>query len=404
MNEDVILDTAELVDDQIGAVALTEVDDATEQFIDRATAGHLDELQTIIMTVDGAEAPAPETLAYAMERCDHIANLYGFETPGLAREGYAEMAVQKGGEMKDAVLRRASDVSMGVLKTVVQRFRNTYDRLAVNIRTMFKRSASYTKDANTIKQRAAAMKQSTLANSGAVYSNAVRVAHFTRGDHSVAASGREISTSMEASLSAFQAVGVFMQKFDHIFEFGAKNKGQANFDELAAAMQDSKYFPHQFSLSGPDALFGEEFLMTKVAGETTSIDQMIAIIRGIAVSHEYIWRVKDLEKPALQPRTPDEISHDIDEVMKAGQYVYEWCRTWEHTIGKYVAKAANRASTPPWQNIDFYKSPGNYLLYNQLYCNIILNLGTAIAKALTVNEKALLCLLDYYRWSLNQYK
>lgn len=398
-----IVSTAISVEELDAESAVLQADLTQEQFIDRTTQNHLDELGAIVDSVSGAEA-GPQTLAVAMERMDYIASQYNIQTLGLAREGFVDMAVQKGTAMKDEVLNRAYAVSQGVLKTTVQRLDNVMERLKVNMQATFKRAKTYTADAQKLKIRAEVLKNAELKNPDARYTNQIRIAHFTRGDQTVAASGTELLSSMETSYAAFQEVSKFMEKFDKIFTFGAKNKGAADFDELAGGLQDSKFFPHQFSLSGSDALFGEEFLVSKFAGESTNINEMIAIIRGIQISHEYIWRVKELEHQELPAIDPRSMLRDIDKLQQAGQYIYEFSKSWEVMIGRYVRKASERASTPPWQNLDFYMSPGNYLLYNNLYCNIILSMGSALAKAITTNEKAVLCLLSYYKWSQDQYK
>ena len=403
MEDESIVDSAIDVQELHAQAAVQNAEMAQEEFIDRQSADHIDELVTIAETVQNSEA-SPQTLAIAMERMDVLAGMYGIPTLGMAREGFVDSMVQKGAQAKDEVVQRAYAVAQGVFQTVIQRMKNTAARLSVNLRTMFKRARTYSADANNIKQRAQALRNSQLTDPEAAFKRQIHVAHFTRGDRSIATTGSELLTNLAANHAAFQEVGNFMEKFQHVFSFRGANKGHADFDEMAKGFTQSRFFPHAYTLSGGDALFGEEFLMTEIAGEANSIEEMISVVRGIHISHEYIWRVKELDLAALPPLSPREISSDIDKMIEAGAYIYEFSRTWDQTIGKYVRNAQERATRPPWENMDFYKSPGNYLLYNRLYCNIILQLGAAIGDAIATNEKALLCMLDYYKWSLDQYK
>ncbi len=62
---------------------------------------------------------------------------------------------------------------------------------------------------------------------------------------------------------------------------------------------------------------------------------------------------------ALPPMSPREISSDIDKMIEAGAYIYEFSRTWDQTIGKYVAQCSRACDTStvgkhgllqePWQ-------------------------------------------------------
>lgn len=390
--------------EQINAeVALAQVEDRQEAFLDEQALNHVQELTDIAQAVEQNETSV-QTLAIAMERVDVLAEMYGIQTLGLGREGFVENLTEKGIQAKDEVVKRAYAVAQGVMGTVIQRTKNTAARLAVNLRTLFTRATSYSKDATIIKERAKALVNGTLKDPEATFSKQIHIAHFTRGDQTVASTGEELLQALVSNFAAYQKVGKFMERFQHVFSFKGINKGTANFDELAEGFELSRYFPHQFTLGGSDALFGEEFLLTQFAGEANTIEEMISIVRGMKVSHEYIWRVKELEHQNLPPVSPKEIARVMDKLSEAGAYVYEFSRTWEQTIGKYARNASERASRPPWENLDFYKSPGNYLLYNQLYCRIILDLSSAVANAVATNEKALLCLLDYYKWSLNQHK
>jgi hypothetical protein len=179
MEDESIVDSAIDVQELHAQAAVQNAEMTQESFIDRQSADHIDELVTIAETVQNSEA-SPQTLAIAMERMDVLAGMYGIPTLGMAREGFVDSMVQKGAQAKDEVVQRAYAVAQGVFQTVIQRMKNTAARLSVNLRTMFKRARTYSADANNIKQRAQALRNSQLADPEAAFKRQIHVAHFTR--------------------------------------------------------------------------------------------------------------------------------------------------------------------------------------------------------------------------------
>lgn len=391
------------IEDQDAKSVLDEVENDAGNLFDRTTEMHLDEISDIVTCVEGNETSAI-TLAYAMERMDTIASLYQIQTLGLAKEGFVDMALQKGTDMKDEVVRRAYKVSQGILASILQKFQNTVDRMKINIKAAFSGRSAHTRAAQKLKERCSVLRNAQLINPEARYAKQIHIAHFTRGDKTIIASGGEILHSLKTNYEAFKQVGSFMGKFADVFDFQEDAKGVVNFTSLAEGFVESKFFPHQFTLSGEDALFGEEFLLSEFSGQANNVREMITIVRGMRTEHEYIWRVKELDHVELDPVHPHTILRDIDRLSEAGAYIYEFCRNWDHTIGKHIENAMRRQHSMPWDNLEFYGSPKNYLLYNRLYIRVIMSLGNAIGEAISTNDKAILCFLDYYKWSVDQYE
>jgi hypothetical protein len=391
------------IEDLDAQCVLNDGDVELGNLLDKTSDMHLDELQDIATIIQENEA-SPQTLAYAMERMDCIASLYQIQTLGLAREGFVDMALQKGTDMKDEVVRRAYKVSQGILASILQKFQNTVDRMKINVKSAFSSRSAHTRAAQKLKERCSVLRNAQLINPDARYTKQIHIAHFTKGDKTIIASGGEILHSLKTNYDAFKQVGHFMGKFADVFDFQEDAKGVVNFTQLAEGFVESKFFPHQFTLSGEDALFGEEFLLSEFSGQANNVRDMITIVRGMRTEHEYIWRVKELDHVTLDPVHPHTMARDIDRLSEAGAYIYEFCRNWDHIIGKHINNAMNRQNSMPWDNLEFYGSPKNYLLYNRLYIRVIMSLGDATGKAISTNDKAIFCFLDYYKWSLDQFE
>lgn len=379
---------------------LSEVDAGTEQRGD-ATAYEMDNVGDDIEAAQGyvdlleqspPEGAAPATLAVAQVGLESIFSKYGIVMKVVSQESadYSDKLATF------QTIQMANEGIGEMVKSFGESIKNVIDRIRVNMKDTFRRRAAWTSEA--IKLRAKLHTATGAPMAGATYTNRVRVAHMTKGDQSVITDPKAMLKAVESVEVSLNGLSELIKGVASMYTIFNSNKGSVDFNKIANAFDTSEFSKDQLSLTGAAALFGEEITTPKFEGTSTDVKSMLAIAAGIKFNHTNIWKVGDLEQPALEPLDIQSMKSGVDDMVRVGQVICDMYNRRDREFEPYLAAMYDKANSG--FDIDMVISPINYIRFNRLYKRLMYGILKTVESSFDLNFKAATCLLEYWKWSI----
>lgn len=347
-----------------------------------------------VLQAAGDEGASPTALAVAQEGMQAVFSRYGIGARGFAQEaaslGQAHATKQAIAYANESMAKIATE---GIGESMV----NVVNRMKANMQQFFRRRTTWRNEA--IKLQKELSSANGQPKQGAAYSNRIRIAHMTTGDHTVLKDGKALLSSTRDVNSTMTAVVAFLTGLTSLYSWFNKEKGKVDFDKIAALLPESKYSPGMLSITGPQALFGEETVMSSFGGVSDNPEEMMAIMRQIAVKHVWVWRVKDLDITPLEPMTIDHMKSTIGDFVKIGDEILALYNRYDREMSRFTREQI-RQHQQDGQIINMVTSPIRYFRFQRIYVRLLNQMIDAMATTLDLNFMAATSLLDYYRWSL----
>ncbi len=315
-------------------------------------------------TIDGKRMTAKEVIAYATEAVDEMS--------------------KKQGESLDSLFKRmTSEVDY------VTRTKNSWRNQAVSLR---RKASAVTGDPSDAK-----------------YTNRVMIAHMTKGDKTVLKSAAELQNIVTSMQKPVDGMVLMLKGVSSTFSsFLNQSKGAVDFDRVAASFEKSHFFPGSLSLTGPEAIFGEETIMEPVSGFTDNLSDMMGKLKRATITHNKVWELSDLGDISLPAKTVQEIQKEADLLVKIGEEINKQFVYFNGTVKPFVWEL-RRNFLIPYVNTTLttwhaYTSPIKFLRYRIRYSILLWKLVNAAQRIYRHNTKAASSMLAYYEWSLKQVK
>lgn len=309
----------------------------------------------------------------ARESADYNNKLATFQTIEMANEGIGEM-----------------------MKGFGESCANMLDRMRVNMKDTFRRRAAWLKEANAL--RSQLHQASGTPNPNAKYTNRIRVAHMTKGDKTVVTTGKEMLAAVDSVDAAMNGLVGFLEGIGSLFTWFNNQKGKMDFGACTANFEPSAFSEGMLSLSGTAAMFGEETVINKLSGATENPEEMMKIAATIDIKHTDVWKVKDLAQPELAPLSIAEMTAGIQDMITSGQTICDLYNRYDQDVAKWVQEMNRKAQAN--YDIDMFTSPIRWVRFNRIYTRVMWACIGSIQNGFDLNFKAATCLLEYWKWSI----
>lgn len=364
--------------------------------------GAIYEIQETLEENTGALTPvalrvAAESLHHRCKRFDPA------PVTGFARESFMESLKQSGIEARDALIAKAKQALTAAAVSLGKRFSNVYERFKLLVRTAFRFDSTWQKEARAITTRAKSMRGITPRND-VFFDNRIKVAHLTDGEFEVHTEASKLVQDFSHTYTAFNEVAIMLRNLKKIFDTKDRDSGKFDFRPLAKSLPESKFAEHRRTLSGNLAIFGEEYTVNDVSGISEDVGGLIRHIKSFRFHVEHVWKVSDLRQPRLPAMSADDIIREGDALAHLAEITYEHCLRWNEEIGAYQRDAREKMTKGFWTNVDFWRNPKNFMLFSGSYSVCVTNFCNVLGRAVHNHAATLMCLADYYKWSLDQHE
>lgn len=351
---------------------------------------------------------SPEAVLVAQERLSGIFRRYGLESRRIAREDItADIAA---GTENPGPYSAAQDLITDAEKNLeyikvaaAEGLRELGQRVAVNMQNMFKWRSTYVKDARAVAKAAAAVVGSP---SDAQYTNKIRIAHFTDGAKNVLTTAKQLDSAFATSRDAIKACRLLQEQMERVFVFFTQGSGKVDLNVLRGAFEPSSYGTDDgktyLSLSGKAAIFGEEFVMSgfHAEGVTENQESMLAAFSDVRYKHVNHWTVKELENLALPVMSAAEVAKNANALTTLAANL-----NGDFSILDSLIDFTNRDDRTFSEHVlQGLTNPKLFLRFRNVVLNTIVAMEAAGNVNIDLKAKALNCVLDYYKWSLNNHK
>ncbi len=342
----------------------------------------------------GDEGASPVALAVAQENMHSIFSRYG-----VAPRGFAKEALDKGQAhaTEEAIAYATESMNKICMEGIGNVATNTVNRLKANVQQFFRRRTAWRNEALRLQKSLSTAAGSP--KSGAQFKNAIRIAHMTTGDQKVLSDGKLLLESVRGMGNTLSASQQFLTGLTSLFSWFNKQKGIVDFDKIASYLPESKYSEGMLSVSGPQALFGEEVTMSDFGGKSENAEEMMAIMKKIKIKHNLVWRVKDLD---IEPLAPLDITHmkaTIGDLVKIGDEILSLYNRFDAEIGKFIDELNRQEKGHVLA--DLVTSPIRFLRFRGTYTRLLDGMIQGLGTSLDLNFMAATALLSYYQWSLD---
>lgn len=402
-NDTVGLDLTEILEGVDSASDLQNLDNATPAELGDTDYGAAQaDVETVCSIVevleDSGEEGASETaVKLAQEVISNILSKHGVKMRAPAFEAIA------GGRatLTKETISIAKEGVGEMLKGIGRALANTAERMRVNVRQAFRYRTAWRKDAVALRE----MTKSSVGSPSdtAKYNKRVRIAHMTMGDQTVVASADKMHDHLLQVHNSLTGVVHFLQGLVSLYSWFNKEKGKINFDKIADNFQPSQHAKGMLSVSGKDAIFGEEMVISDFGGVSDNVDEMMAIMKRVSVQRITVWRVRDLDiGEGLAPVAIADVRRQIDTLIRLGEEVVDLYNRYDREIGPFISESYNRQNTD--FDIDMIVSPIRFFRYHGQYMRLLNAMIYAVNEMFDLNMKAATCLLDYYKWSVKHNK
>ena len=154
----------------------------------------------------------------------------------------------------------------------------------------------------------------------ALFTNRVTIAHMTKGDKTPLKSAGELQDIVNRMKDPVDGMVMMLSGVSSTFSsFLNQTKGSVDFDRVTASFEKSHFFPGTLSLTGPDAIFGEETVMDPVQGQTDNLPDMMKTLARAAIHHYSVWEISDLPQSLqLKVKSSVSIQKEIDTLINIG--------------------------------------------------------------------------------------
>lgn len=347
-----------------------------------------------VLKKTGDEGATPVALAVAQENLQAIFARHGIK-PGV---NFAKEAVSKGqgAVTKEAIAYAQESMVTMAREGVVQGAKNLLERMKVNTQHAFRRRTTWRKEAMRLQKQLGSARGAPKA--GAQYTNNIRIAYMTLGDQTVLHDGNAVHKNILQTQESLTGCGEFLEGLYSLFSWFNSEKGKVNFDDIAKAFPPSKFSRGMLSVTGPQALFGEETVISDFGGISNTAEEMMAIMKTITIQHTHVWKVKDLDIKPLPPLTINEMKSSIGAFVKAGDEIVDLYNRRDREFTKYLNEYYNQIEGN--NQLDMLTSPIRFIRFQQLYTSLLGQVIDAVENMFDLNFKAATCMLGYYEWSL----
>lgn len=407
-------------DDEIAAAASDSfVDDSEggEAVLD-LIEGH-DEAQAIVDTVQEAgEDITPEAVVIAQERLHAIfSRLHCPDIRRVSRESFTVAPnppdTEEVAEATDrpSPFDAATDLVEDATKNLEyikvaanEGLREFANRIAVNFKNFTRWSSTYAKKTRQVAAKAAATQG---VPNGKMYTNRLRIAHFTDKDKNPLATAQEYGRAVAANSAAISSLEPLSKKLSKAFQLFNKPSPSFDFSTLFEAMPEVTVNGNKvLAISGGLGIFGEESFISGVSGvKVTSWAEMKQALGDVEVSNDHFWTVAQLDKDLSLPVMPaKEVARNANELVKlaeelAADYrvLSEFARHGDSASGgDTLAGSLMGLAADAVANKDMVSIRGQV-------SRLLMGISHAADHAIDLKAKGLNCLLDYYEWSISQH-
>lgn len=347
-----------------------------------------------VLKKTGDEGATPVALAVAQENLQAIFARHGIK-PGV---NFAKEAVSKGqgAVTKEAIAYAQESMVTMAREGVVQGAKNLLERMKVNTQHAFRRRTTWRKEAMRLQKQLGSARGAPKA--GAQYTNNIRIAYMTLGDQTVLHDGNAMHKNILQTQESLTGCGKFLEGLHSLYSWFNSEKGKVDFDEIAKAFPPSKFSRGMLSVTGPQALFGEETVISDFGGVSNTAEEMMAIMKTIKIQHVNVWKVKDLDIQPLAPLSINEMKNSIGAFVKIGDEIADLYNRLDREFVDYLVEHINQQSGD--NVMDFVTSPIRFLRFQRTYQRLLSQVLAAIEHMFEINFKAATCMLGYYEWSL----
>lgn len=358
-------------------------------------------VDTIMVVLKDAPADQlkPISLKIAAESLRHVARKYPVaQTAGFARESFAQTLKDTAVEARDALVAKAKAALNSIAASISKRLSNMNERLKLKLRLATRFDKTWVEDVQSIISKAKAARGAPVTE-GVFFDNRVKVAHFTDGNFEVHTNASDMKDDFAATYRAFNEVGAFLSGFKKVFDLKADGT-RFNFKSLKSSIKPSSFGKDRLTLSGNLALFGEEQSVANIGGTSLTIDDVLANIRSVSFQTTQVWKLSDVRQPRLPVMPAIDILRESQALLEMAEMVSIQSSRWSQDIGAFENDAFKKVASGFFDNMDFWKTPKNFVTYARAYTGCVLGFSSVLGGALHNQAAALLCLCDYYKWSL----
>lgn len=389
-------------------VAQAELDDKTDtpELFAAQLSADADAVTDTIETVRAAgNEVGADGLLIAQERLNVIYERYGISSKRFSREEFtggcstAQQAQQMISEGEDAARLMRAAATEGINEFV--------NRVAVNAKNLFRWAGTYGKEARNVAVRAA---KTTGVPSKAVYNNRLRIAHFTNAKKQPLTTADAFGGAVSKTIDAVTAVEAVSNQLASSFSFFKKGHGNLSMRQLFGDLEpttDSKGKP-ALSITGTSAIFGEEATIEGVDINATSnnLKELAELMKGVKFSVTWHWKVKDL--PAnidLPVMSAKEVAKNAAALVKIADSLVAGYSAVRSMANDYQAMAPSTSVRREVVNIAVdYLTNREVFKFRRAIAHFVQSAWGASDLSINNLATGLNCLMDYYKWCLNQHE
>ena len=361
---------------------------------------------------------SPEAVLVAQERLTGIFRRYGLESRRIAREDItADIAA---GTENPGPYSAAQDLITDAEKNLeyikvaaAEGLRELGQRAAVNMQNMLKWRSMYVKDVRAVAKAAAAVVGTP--NPQARYTNKVRIAHFTDGQRNPLTTAAQLKEAFKSSTAAAVACRVLQEQMERVFVLFFKGSGRVDLPAIAKAFEESSAggaviaaYGKVYSVSGKAAIFGEEMILTGLVLDksTQNQDELLSAFADARFKVIEHWTVGDLD---IGEGLPVMSAGDVASNANALSSMASGLRSDYGILDSLIDMTNNQQHSSVGslvfsEAMDAITNPKLYAKYRNTVRRTIAAMAQAGDINIDLKAKALNCVLDYYKWSLNNHK
>lgn len=392
------------VQEQDPEVATAIVQDDTQEITEATQEAINDDEQidSIATKIEQADDVSPEALVIAQERLNVIYSKYGLYTNTITRESASVSTKQQAQEL----VRVARENQQVIRSFAREGLKEVLTRVSLHFRQLFRSKSAYQKRANKIAEEARNVQGSPTS---ALYTNKVRIAHFTNHEQKPVTDVRELLQLFQTLTSSTKdMVNAATQMFTTIYEKRENFGTPIDFDRIFSKFKvvgqedgDDLYGTTAETLYGQGIYF-----VDLPKGKHTNRSQLTDDLRNFDARFVKFWKVKDLNIEGLPVLPAQDV---ITNCSQIGSLVQELISTSEILDElEYLESEINDQSTNKERDGSVIDSDLGRRINLTPDMGVVMNFIRVVIHFVEESSKQKLaavgCLLDYYQWSVKNHR